>query len=279
MKSIEESIATAMDLNKDVAIVPFLPYILQDFWEMGTPSEIVIDLIKQHHKNYSKCNILDLGCGKGAVSVKLASSLKCKCHGIDGIPEFIEISKAKAEEYGVANSCRFEVGDIRKKIKKLDKYDVIILGAIGRVFGNYYKTLKTLSKNLETDGIIIIADAYIEDSSTFQHPDILSYQEILKQISQAEMELIDKAISKQSNITEEFEYLEKRCNELKRKHPEKASIFEKYLQSQADEYNILENKVIGSMMVCKGKRDVIHKKIPKLRDNFSSLRVSKTFSS
>jgi len=38
MKTLEESIATAMDAQ-DTAIVPFLPYILQDFWEIGTPAE------------------------------------------------------------------------------------------------------------------------------------------------------------------------------------------------------------------------------------------------
>jgi len=276
MKTLKESIAIAMDLNKDVAIVPFLPYIWQDFWEMGTPSEVVIDLIKLHHKNYSKCNILDLGCGKGAVSVKLASALKCNCHGIDGIDEFIEVSIAKAEEYGVANSCRFEVGDLRIKIKELDKYDVIILGAIGQVFGTYYKTLKTLSKHLKIDGIIIIADCYIEDSSTFKHPEILSYQEIIKEINQAKMELIDDVISEQSNSSEKFENLEKRCQELIRKFPEKTSLFENYLQSQANEYEILENKVTRSLMVLKRKRDIVQRKLPKLNVKFCLERVPKT---
>jgi cyclopropane fatty-acyl-phospholipid synthase-like methyltransferase len=251
MKTIEESIAKAMDLNQDIAIIPFLPYILQDFWELGTPPESVINLIQKHSKNYSKCKVLDLGCGKGAVSIRLATELKSNCLGIDGIPEFIEFSKAKANEYGVDTLCRFETGDIRVKIEELDKFDVIILGAIGQVFENYYKTLKTLSKHLETDGIIIINDAYCEDSSTFQHPEILPHQEILKQVNHANMELIDEVVSNQENSTEKFENLEKRCKELMRKHPEKASVFEKYLQSQADEYDILENKVIGSIMVFK----------------------------
>ena len=100
MKIIEESIATAMDFGQDTAIVPFLPYILQNFWELGTPPEIVINLIQKHCENYPNLNVLDLGCGKGAVSIKIALALKSNCYGIDGIPEFIETSKVKAKEFG-----------------------------------------------------------------------------------------------------------------------------------------------------------------------------------
>jgi cyclopropane fatty-acyl-phospholipid synthase-like methyltransferase len=250
MKTLEESIATAMD-SQDVAIVPFLPYILQDFWEIGTSPEIVIDFIKKHCKDYAMLHVLDLGCGKGAVSVKLAATLKCKCYGIDGIPEFIETSKEKAREYGVYALCRFEVGDIRTKIAALGKFDVIILGAIGQVFGNYYTTLTTLLKHLTPEGIIIINDGYIDDTSTFQHPSMLPRRELLKQIAQAGMELIDETTSGTTNYAEEFENIEKRCRELMTKYPEKTSLFENYIQNQADEYDVLKNKVICSMMVCK----------------------------
>ena len=128
MKTLEESIATAMDFGNNTAIVPFLPYIMQDFWDLGTPPEIVISLVQKHCRNFSALRVLDLGCGKGATSVKLAANLNCNCLGIDGIPEFIETSKKKAQEYDVESLCRFEVGDIREKIKVLDKFDVIVLG-------------------------------------------------------------------------------------------------------------------------------------------------------
>ena len=255
MKTLGKSIAMAMDSSEDVAIVPFLPYILQDFWELGTPPEIVINFVEawraatlQHAPS-----LLDLGCGKGAVSVKLAAALKYNCYGIDGIPEFIEAAKEKAREYGVATLCRFEVGDIREKIDTLDKFDVIILGAIGPVFGDYYATLTTLSEHLNPDGMIIINDAYIDDASTFQYPSVLQRRELLEQVGQAGMELIDKNTHAPTNSAEEFENLQKRCKELIAKYPEKTSLFENYLQSQAEEYDALENKMIGSVMVFRKK--------------------------
>ncbi|MDR0332013.1 MAG: class I SAM-dependent methyltransferase [Dysgonamonadaceae bacterium] len=252
MKTLEESIAVAMDVQ-ETAIVPFLSYILQDFWEIGTSPEIVINLVQKHCQDYSTLRVLDLGCGKGAVSVKLAATLNCNCLGIDGVSGFIETAKEKAREYNVEKLCQFETGDIREKIKELDKFDVIVLGAIGQVFGNYYETLITLMKHLAPEGIIIIDDAYIEDSSTFQHPAILSRRELLMQIKQAKMELIDEYIGGETGASEEFENLKKRCEELIIKYPEKSALFENYIQIQADEYNVLENEVICLTMVVKKK--------------------------
>ena len=254
MKTLEESIAIAMDSSRDTAIVPFLPYILQDFWELGTPPEIVINLVRKHCKNYSSLNVLDLGCGKGATSVKLAAALKCNCYGIDGIPEFIETSKEKAHEYGVEALCRFEVGDVRKKIEELDKFDVIILGATGPIFDDYFMALTALSKHLSAEGMIIIEEGYINDESAFQHPPYLSRTELLKQFRRAEMEVIDEVAGKYSEYTDiakEMENLAARCKELKEKHPEKASLFENYVQTQASEYGALENEMTGSIMVVK----------------------------
>ena len=253
MKSLEECIAAAMDAQQDLEIIPFLPYIFQDFWELGTPSEIVINLVQRNCKNYSNLNVLDLGCGKGPVSVKLAAALKCNCYGIDGMPEFIAAAKAKACEYGVDTLCRFEVGDIREKIEELDKFDVIILGATGPIFSDYYTALTRLSKLID-DGIIIIEEGYIDDTSDFQHSSYLPQKELLKQFENAGMELIDEIVcnyGEVADIAKEMENLSARCNELKAKYPEKSSLFDSYVQNQASEFDVLENKIGGSIMVLK----------------------------
>ena len=256
IKTLEESIATAMDFDKNTEIIPFLPYILQDFWDLGTPPEIVINLVQKHCKNHSNLHVLDLGCGKGAASVKLAVTLNCKCLGIDGIPEFIEISKEKASEYGVDTLCRFEVGDIREEINALGRFDVIILGAVGQVFGDYYATLTILQKHLMADGIVIINDAYIEDTSTFQHPAVLPLRKLLKQVDRAEMELIDEYtdVANNEEYTKQFENIQNRCKELIVKYPENSSLFENYIQIQADEYDEMENEMICSIMVLKKRK-------------------------
>ncbi len=104
MKSLEESVATSLDCSGN-SLLPYLPYILQDFWEIGASPEVIIDLIRKHKKNYSTLDVLDLGCGKGAVSIKVALELRCRCLGIDALSEFIDEARRRAQEYHVTSMC------------------------------------------------------------------------------------------------------------------------------------------------------------------------------
>jgi cyclopropane fatty-acyl-phospholipid synthase-like methyltransferase len=256
MKSLEESIATAMDAE-NTEIFPYLQDILQDFWEIGASPADMIALIEKHSENYDTLKILDLGCGKGAVSIKIAEKLHCECLGIDGIKEFIEYADKKAIEYKVEHLCQFEQADIREKINELPTFDVIILGAIGQVFGNYYETLTKLKKCLKTGGLILIDDAYIEDSSEFSHSALLKKSELLSQVNEANMEVIDELFPNENENTElherEFNSLKQRCDELAEKYPEKKSLFENYVQKQDEEYDKLETKMICLTMAIRAK--------------------------
>jgi cyclopropane fatty-acyl-phospholipid synthase-like methyltransferase len=255
MKSLEDSILTAMECP-DKEILPYLPYILQDFWEIGSDPDTIINLIKKHINIGNLPKVLDLGCGKGAVTVNVAHKLKYECYGIDAISEFISFARFKANEYGVDEFCRFEVGDIREKIKLLEFYDVIILGAIGQVFGNYYETLTNLNQHLSEDGIIIIDDGYIEDESDFTHQQVFRKSEIQKQINEAGMFLAEEVVDDASetvacNYDREYHNIAKRCQELIDIHPDKANIFLNYKNIQKIEYNNLKRDITCSTMVIK----------------------------
>lgn len=256
MKTVEESIIAAMDREgNDIDLIKYLPYILQDFWEMGTSSEEIIEIIKKHKNYYSNLTVLDLGSGKGTVSIKLASELKCNCFGIDAIDEFIAFSNNKAKELYVDNICKFEVNDIRERIKTLGKYDIIILGAIGSVLGDYYSTLLQLAPHLNNDGLIIVNDEYVEEDNK-DYPNLIQKNDILIQINKARMEVIDSITnddSRKINEGHETQYknLQKRCMELIEKYPEKRNIFLEYIEKQKMEYEILANEIISVILVIK----------------------------
>ncbi|MDX9701605.1 MAG: class I SAM-dependent methyltransferase [Candidatus Auribacterota bacterium] len=252
MKSLEEIVVEVMD-GSDAGLYPFLPYIMQDLWGLGTSPETIVSIIKKHTANYSNLRILDLGCGKGAVSITLAKEFNCRCLGIDAIADFIAFANDKAEKYGVSKLCKFEIGDIREKVKKLQNFDVVILGSIGPILGNYFTTLTTLAQIITNNGIIVIDDGYIEDASSFQHPLIEKKSAVLEQINKADMRLIDEVITGKNEITrmddQMFAFIKERCLELTAKYPEKQKMFLDYITKQEEESDVLENKIICSAMV------------------------------
>ncbi len=127
---------------------------------------------------------------------------------LSGITDFVKEAKHKAKEFGVDKFCQFEFADVRTKISTLNSYDIIVLGSIGPVFGDYFTMLTILEKHLLPNGIIIIDDGYIEDSASFFHSVVQKKSDILKQISQAGMHLIDETISQsEKNSKKQIEFI------------------------------------------------------------------------
>jgi precorrin-6B methylase 2 len=258
MKTLEESVVSAMDGDgSNLELFHYLPYILQDLWEIGSDPDVMIELIGKYNSVPEKLSILDLGSGKGAVSIRLAQKYGCRCHGIDGIPDFVSFSNEKARELGVAGLCTFTHGDIRTAIHELPQYDAIILGAIGPVLGNYVETLNTLLPHLHDKGIIIIDDAYIEPGSGFSHPMILEFNEIQGQIEQAGMTMIENCPVPHTKVVDSddfiFESIKQRCHELMEKHPEKEQLFLDYIRKQEFETEVNATKAVCTVMVLKCK--------------------------
>jgi ubiquinone/menaquinone biosynthesis C-methylase UbiE len=252
MKTLEESVAQAMD-GSDTRIVPFLPYILQDAWEIGTPAEMVVDLVRRHTRDHSRLSVLDLGCGKGAVAVKLAAELGCRCLGVDAVKEFIDYARGKAAEWGVSDLCRFETGDIRERIVSLGRFDVVVLGAIGPVFGDYRTTLATVSPHLRQGGVVVVDDGFIPDDSPYSHPLVLKRSDMLRQVEEAGLHLAEEVPVGSDEIRDTseviFRDLKRRCEELMAMYPEKRGLFEDYIRRQVEENDVLRNKVVCVVMV------------------------------
>lgn len=253
MKTLNESIAAAMDC-RNTEIVSYLPYILQDFNEIGSSALSILNMIKEN-ADIGKClNIVDLGCGKGAVSLKIAEELNCRCLGIDGMSEFIEYAQAKAEKENISN-CYFVTSDIREEVKKLNPFDVIILGSIGPVFGNYYETMKILNNILTDDGIIILDDGYIEDGQDSTGSLIVNKSELLSQIDKSDMKIVNQYFY--DDVSEEYDKeldnIIKRCSELSCEFPDKKHIFDEYVNIQKGEYNNLKNEIVCSAFIIKKK--------------------------
>ena len=254
-KTLNESIARAMDCD-NLELVYYLPYILQDFVEMGSSAEDILKIVVENIKCHDELKILDLGCGKGSVLCKLSEELRCECVGIDGVPEFIQYARNLATEKNLSKYV-FVVGDIREEVACLSEYDVIILGSIGSVFGNHVETMEKLKPVLATEGIIVLDDGYIKDNCECDNGFMKRRSDIMGDIDDSGMEIKREYIWNQKDYSlkheKEYQFIEKRCNELIELHPEKRNMFENYIKKQKEEYNVIENDMICSAMIVSRK--------------------------
>lgn len=124
----EERRQIAESFGVDPELVSHLPELLADVQALGGWPETIVDVLRPVAQG---ARVLDLGCGKGDVAIPLARELGCRVHGIDLFPPFVEEARTRAEEEGVADLCRFQVGDLRAMLEQLEGHDVAIMAAVG----------------------------------------------------------------------------------------------------------------------------------------------------
>lgn len=241
----------AQSLTGDsIDIIPFLPYLLQDLWELGSSPKEMLSLIQNHIPLDEDARVLDLGCGKGAVSIQLAKELKCRIKGIDLLPDFVQYAREKASEYGVDGLCEFEVGDIAEAVQAEHGYDLVIYGAVGNVLGSQYETLKMLSGTVRSGGHILLDDAYLpegnEGALLFQgeYPTLPEWKSVISEV-RLELAAIHTSDEEKPNNAQDFINIKRRAEELSKAYPAKRELFAQYVQNQQNEYADLESSLVG----------------------------------
>ncbi|HHT49600.1 MAG TPA: class I SAM-dependent methyltransferase [Firmicutes bacterium] len=249
LSKVEEKLAKSLTAET-TELIPYLPYLLQDLWELGSSPRDMLELIRKHIHVSAETKILDLACGKGAVSVNLAKELGCMVRGIDLIPEFIDFARKKAIEYGVEALCEFIVGDINEAVNAERDYDLVVLGAVGVVLGTPEETIRKLKQTIKPEGYILIDDAYGKKGVGDGY---CSREEWLLILEKMKVRLIAEKIVEEDELIdlnrEQQGLIRKRANELMKKYPEKANLFGDYIRSQQAECDLLENDVIGVTML------------------------------
>lgn len=243
--SVEDKLARSLS-SETSEILPYLPYLLQDLWELGSSPRDMLEMLKTHTNVSSDTKVLDLACGKGAVSILLAKEMACRVRGIDLMPEFIAYAEHKAEEWGVYDLCTFLVSDIIQAVESERDHDIVILGAVGDVLGDPGQTLALLTKTVKSGGYILIDDGYGSESGSEEY---YTRAQWLRFIASAGAELIgEKPVEKEELASinrEQLTHIIKRAEELKVLHPEKVLLFDGYIESQQAEGIELENEITG----------------------------------
>ena len=256
MKDLDDVVVESLD-GVEKEILPYIPYILQDLWSFGAIPGVVVRLAKTYIAK-DKIRVLDLGCGKGAVSVQLAKELNCSVKGVDAMADFIESARNYAFLNGVQDDCDFVQGDIRVLLQREEEelqYDIVVLGAIGPVLGDMYQTLMSLRPVIKEGGVVIIDDAYIADESNTEYDRCLRKTEFYKQIEDANFAIAREVIFTKGEILESelemAQVIKSRIHELVEREPQKKELFLGYLASQEYEFEVINHELVTGTWLLK----------------------------
>ncbi len=249
MNSTDEKLAKSLTADS-VELIPYLPYLLQDVWELGSSPRDIAEMIRKHIPEPGKKKVLDLACGKGAVSIHLAKAFGCRVKGIDMMGEFIAEAREKAAEYSTAPLCDFATGDVKEAVDREKDYDLVIFGAAGDILGSPGETISALKKTITEKGYLIIDDAYGNEGAGSDYYTKDQWRRFFKEsgvvlLAEKTMDPGElKALNRKQQAC-----IVKRAEELKKKHREKSHLFESYIKSQQAECDELENEITGVTML------------------------------
>ncbi len=247
----KEEFGKSLTTNDD-KIFRYLPYLLQDLWELGGHPNIQLELIKK--LGLTDIKILDLGCGKGSSLIQILKNQTGQGVGIDIVEEFIEEAKIKTVEWNLDGRIEFRVEDLVQTLKIEKNYDVVLYGIDSDILGTYKECFESLRPVLKNDGYVIVETIYPKhegDSS------LTTQSEFQREVQEAGFTLLEekfwdikyiKAMNEESTSK-----IEKRAQELSSKYPQEEKMFADYITSQIEECNELENDLYCVSVLCQLK--------------------------
>jgi 2-polyprenyl-3-methyl-5-hydroxy-6-metoxy-1,4-benzoquinol methylase len=236
---LSEEVARALDA--DPALGPYLAELLADLQELGSSVDDVCDLVTPLGLPPST-RAVDLGCGKGNVTVALAKRFGFRAHGVDGFAPFIAEAQRNAEHAGVTHLCTFRQGDLREALNAHPPYDLAVLAAIGRLLGNVRETQRQLRRAVRPGGYIIVDDGYLAPGRTVNHENYEGYlphadtisamqsfgDTVLKEVSFPHEDMVEEN-------TENTRRIRARAEALAKKHPKDAAAILAFVERQEEE--------------------------------------------
>jgi ubiquinone/menaquinone biosynthesis C-methylase UbiE len=236
-----------------IEIVPLIPELLGDLWSLGVPPQVIVELLRPLNLPPQTTRVLDLGCGKGAVSITLAKQLGFTLEGIDFFPPFIEEARKQAEDLGLSGTCRFREGDIRKTVLKPLDYDAAMLIWVGGILGDPGESVGKLRRTVRPGGYMVYADGYLKDGvrADVSHGSRLNHGEILQKLASHNDTIVGETVVPENQIrslySDYITSLRKGAERITQEHPEHSRALEDHIECQEEMCRTLEAAVVSAV--------------------------------
>ncbi len=154
----------ARSMDADVALLAVIDDVLSELEELVASAEEIVELLRPAALPRGS-HAIDLGCGKGIVSLALAEQLGLRVTGIDGLPAFVADARRRAAASALGERCSFQLGDLRDALCPQTPYDVALLLGCGNVLGGPAEAVATLRACVRPGGYIVLGDVFLADDA------------------------------------------------------------------------------------------------------------------
>lgn len=262
MRNASEMIAFAMEV--DPVLLPHLPELLEGLEQLGTDPDLIVEVIGALGLPDGS-RVVDLGCGKGAVSIAVASRLGLPVLGIDLFEPFVDHCERAAAAAGVGHLCTFRQGDIRLFAARnpcATPADVAVFGALGDVLGSLESTVGILRQYVREDGIVLIGDDHVRSGDSVDFPGFENYRsrsETIRQLTAHGDKIVHFVEESDADLAAAHlranEIIRARAEKLAARHPGLRDVFLGYADDQEAETAFLEREMVSVIWVLQRIRD------------------------
>ncbi len=264
MRSEEEMIAYALEVKP--ALLPYIPELLADLEELGSDAGLMVDIVRELEPVRGS-HVIDLGCGKGATAIEIASELGHHVLGIELFEPFADACRESARAADVAALCEFRHGNILKLVDVVELADVVIFAALGDVLGPLDKTVDVIRRFAKPGGFVLISDGYIREGASADFPgfeNYVDYRESLWRLTSCGDSLIREVTEPVASEGEggivESRLIRARAERIAARHPELRQELLGYAEEQAAEYLFLQESFVGTLWVLRRSEDGVGKR-------------------
>lgn len=102
--------------------------------------------------------VVDVGCGKAEVLVRLIERFGCSAVGVDTNPHFLAEARARAFDQGVAGQLELVEGDVTKTKLATETFDAALCVGATHAYGGLAPALKALCALVKPGGRIVVGE-------------------------------------------------------------------------------------------------------------------------
>jgi len=248
----ERSVAKSLEAN--ATVLPYLPEMLVDLWDLGCSPDAIAEIILPLELTGATIRTLDLGCGKGAAGITLAARFGFRCLGIDGCDPFLQEARRRAEAHGVADLCEFRRGDIRTAVQELSGYDVVIYASVGDVLGSPAECVRKLRRTVRPGRFIVIDDGFLKRVDRLEEPgyeSCLAHRPMLDALTSCGDHLLREVVLPDERVRainqRYLRAIQRRASDLATRVPEIAEEVSAYVQRQAFECDLIDEHLASAV--------------------------------